>query len=61
MNYSCVVPPLLIDGQWPTWTGSQAGSSLLMSGQRPHVSEQWHAKRCARVGQAKPTENKAAC
>ena len=33
MNHSCVVPLLLLDGQWPNWTGSQAGSSLLISGQ----------------------------
>ena len=61
MNYSCLVPPLLIDGQWPTWTGSQVSSSLLISGQWPHVSEQQPAKRCATKGQAKPTGNKAAC
>ena len=61
MNHSCVVPLLLLDGQWPNWTGSQAGSSLLISGQRPHVTEQWPAKRCTTMEQAKPTGNKAAC
>ena len=53
----------LIDGQWPNRTGSQAGSSLIISGQRPNVSEQRPAKGCGPMGQAKPkpTGNKVAC